>query len=180
MRIIFSLLSALVLIGAPVHGQPTNEVVELTLPANGQIVYEDLQITAALKTNISANVYVYLDDALAAAYSVDQGQFAGSTNISITVPVAKPGTNTLRVEVWQTGTIGGGLAQELTGYEEVLILSRTVTVIREYRLTAAGWIFLIFGWGTIMWLALFSYTRIFGIRKEKIVEPLEIDTGDEN
>ncbi|NPV00384.1 MAG: hypothetical protein HPY53_03275 [Brevinematales bacterium] len=179
MRIIFILLPILALIGVPAYGQPVNEVVGLTLPTDGQIVYEDLQITAAIKTNISVKISVYFEGVLAMTNSVDQGKFAGSTNITMTVPVSKPGTNTLRVEVWQTGTIAGGLGQEPWGSDEALLLARTVIVIREYRLNAAGWIFLIFGWGAIISLGIFSYARIFGIRKEKIVEPLEIDTGDE-
>lgn len=167
------LLIAFIFIHVSAYGEPSNEFAVLDIPTNGQIVYEDIQVKVVLKTNFTAKVNVILDGVLSATNSVDQRQ------ISITVPVTKPGTNTFRVEVWQTGTISVGVGQSPDFSDEALILTQTVTVIREYRLTAAGWIFLIFGWGTIISLAIFSYSRIFGIRKEKIVEPLEIDTGDE-
>jgi hypothetical protein len=167
------LLLALAFIRVSAYGEPSNEYVGLDIPANGQTVYEDMQIKAALKTNFSAKVHVFVDNLLVATNSFTQGQ------VSITVPVAKPGTNTFRVEVWQTGAISVGVGQEPDFSGDALILEYTGTVVREYRLTAAGWIFLIFGWSTIISLAVFSYSRIFGIRKDKIVEPLEIDTGDE-
>jgi hypothetical protein len=59
------------------------------------------------------------------------------------------------------------------------VFRTSVSVITELRMSVGGWIFMVFAWLSIIALNIFTFTNIFKIKEEKIVEPLEIDTMDE-
>ncbi len=59
-----------------------------------------------------------------------------------------------------------------------LSVTKQITVTSDLDLSTGGWIFMLSAWTLILLLNIYSFVRIFGIKKEKIVETLEIDTED--
>lgn len=66
-----------------------------------------------------------------------------------------------------------------TNGTEPASLPLEITVSSRLDMTRGGLVFLLTAWSVIILLNIFAFVKIFGIRKDKIVEPLEIDTQDD-
>ncbi|OHD53784.1 MAG: hypothetical protein A2Y33_02710 [Spirochaetes bacterium GWF1_51_8] len=148
----------------------------VSMPSNHQTVYEEFTVSAALMTNIQSRLIVYMGGTLAGS------NFFSNMQAEVKVAPSIPGTNILRAEVWEVipivWEIPGASNMPIEFSNKILMAVSESAVVKEFRLTPGGWIFIILGWGSILCLCVYTYFKIFGIKKDKIVEPLEIDTLD--
>ncbi len=99
------------------------------------------------------------------------------------VPLTSPGftfdvdmmKQTLGVHSLELYAIGQGTSGSSDPIERLFAAS-IVEITRVPQMTPGGWIFMIAAWIAILSLNVFAFTKIFGIKESKIVEPLELDT----
>lgn len=97
-----------------------------------------------------------------------------SPGFSFDCDLAGIGFGAHRLELY---AIGRG-SDEHTDPIERLFGATVIEVVKVPQMTIGGWIFMSWAWAFIIFLNVFLFAKIFGIKKSKIVEPLEIDTGD--
>ena len=158
---------------APLFGQKA----VFTMPSNNQTVFEEAVVSVEMKTNIQSRLLVFVNN------MQFEEEFVSNMGVALTIHGFAPGTNLIRAEVWETipiiTEIPGAESMPVEFSNKLLLAWEEGRVIKEFRLSAGGWIFLSLGWGSILVLCIYTYWKIFGIRKDKIVEPLEIDTLDD-
>lgn len=86
---------------------------------------------------------------------------------SMVLPLAVSRSNIIIVKAIYAG-------QDVTRTPKVI----QVRVQSRLDLTTGGVVFMGLAWLIIILLNIFAFVKIFGIKEEKIVEPLEIDTQD--
>lgn len=155
---------------------PVKMAIQLLRPTNAQQINRELNVYGS----IVATDYSFYN-AVAILLRIDDNEEI------IKIPLSSPGFRTnLSFNDYAYGehTLNVYAVGDFSEYEDsadkLIFASNNVTFERTLSMSVGGWIFMILAWTAIISLLVFSFLKTFSIREEKIVEPLEIDTGDDS